>query len=137
VVFGDSGRLDIPQFLRGPNGLILKPDLSQPGKLKISRFQVNAEDKRATVSDSIPSVINGIVSVGGGYGDVVSILRLAKAKGYLPNQLAVDPLPVAIRVYHRDEETDSTTDDSSSDSSTTNEASESSDTSDAKSTDSE
>ena len=90
---------------------------NQPGKLKISRFQVNTDDKRATVSDSLPSVISGIVSVGGGYGDVISILRMAKAKGYLTEQLAVDPLPAAIRVYHRDEETELTTNDLSSDNS--------------------
>ena len=116
VLFGDTGSLNIPQFLRGPNGLILKPDLKQPGNLKISRFQVNTDDKRTTVSDSLPSIISGIVSVGGGYGDVISILRLAKAKGYLTKQLAVDPLPTAIRVYHRDEETESAISDSSSDS---------------------
>ena len=115
VLFGDTGSLNIPQFLRGPNGLILKPDLEQPGKLKISRFQVNTDDKRVTVSDSLPSVISGIVSVGGGYGDVIAILRLAKAKGYLSEQLAVDPLPAAIRVYHRGEDDESASSDSASD----------------------
>jgi flagellar basal body P-ring protein FlgI len=113
VLFGDSGKMEIPQFLRGPNGLILKPDLTTPGKLKISRFQVNADDKRVTVSDSLASVISGIVAVGGGYGDVISILRMAKAKGYLSDQLAIDPLPAAVRVYHRNEETETTTDDAS------------------------
>lgn len=121
VLFGDAGSLNIPQFLRGPNGLLLKPDLEQPGKLKISRFQVNTDDQRVTVSDSLPSVISGIVSVGGGYGDVISILRLAKAKGYLREQLAVDPLPAAVRVYHRDEEPESNKSNSSDDGSTTEE----------------
>ena len=107
VLFGDSGELNIPQFLMGPNGVIIKPDPAKPGHLKISRFQVNAEDKRTTVTTSLPSVIRGIVSVGGGYGDVISILRLAKDKGYLTDQLAIDPLPAAIRVYYRDEEAES------------------------------
>ena len=120
VLFGDSGKMEIPQFLRGPNGLILKPDLSTPGKLKISRFQVNADDKRVTVSDSLASVISGIVAVGGGYGDVISILRMAKAKGYLSDQLAIDPLPAAVRVYHRNEETETTTDDASNKATTKN-----------------
>ena len=121
VLFGDSGKMDIPQFLRGPNGLILKPDLTTPGKLKISRFQVNADDKRVTVSDSLASVISGIVAVGGGYGDVISILRMAKAKGYLSDQLAIDPLPAAVRVYHRNEETETATDDASKNATTKNE----------------
>ena len=126
VLFGDSGKMDIPQFLRGPNGLILKPDLTTPGKLKISRFQVNADDKRVTVSDSLASVISGIVAVGGGYGDVISILRMAKAKGYLSDQLAIDPLPAAVRVYHRNEETETTTDDGSNKAKAKNETPDSS-----------
>jgi hypothetical protein len=40
---------------------------------------------------------------------------MAKAKGYLTEQLAVNPLPAAIRVYHRDEESEVTTGDLSSD----------------------
>lgn len=124
VLFGDSGRMDIPQFLRGPNGLLLKPDLSEPGKLKISRFQVNADDKRVTVSDSLASVLGGIVAVGGGYGDVISILRMAKAKGYLSDQLAIDPLPAAVRVYHRDEETESATDGASNNAAAQNDTSD-------------
>ena len=124
VLFGDSGKMDIPQFLRGPNGLILKPDLTTPGKLKISRFQVNADDKRVTVSDSLASVISGIVAVGGGYGDVISILRMAKAKGYLSDQLAIDPLPAAVRVYHRDEETESATDEASNNAAAQNDTSD-------------
>ena len=121
VLFGDTARMDIPQFLRGPNGLILKSDLAEPGKLKISRFQVNADDKRVTVSDSLASVISGIVAVGGGYGDVISILRMAKAKGYLSDQLAIDPLPAAVRVYHRDEETGTSTDEASGNTTAKNE----------------
>ncbi len=126
VLFGDSGRMDIPQFLRGPNGLLLKPDLSEPGKLKISRFQVNADDKRVTVSDSLASVLGGIVAVGGGYGDVISILRMAKAKGYLSDQLAIDPLPAAVRVYHRDEEEEieSATDEASNNAAAQNDTSD-------------
>lgn len=120
VLLGDSGELQVPQFLMGPNGLIIKPDSAKPGHLKISRFQVNAEDQRTSVPSSLPSVIRGIVSVGGGYGDVISILRLAKDKGFLSDQLAIDPLPAAVRVYYRDEDEEETggtdpVDDSSSD----------------------
>jgi len=115
VLFGDSGELNVPQFLKGPNGLIIKPDTTQPGHLKISRFQINVEDKRTTVPASLASVIRGIVSVGGGYGDVIATLRLAKDKGYLADQLAFDPLPAAVRVYYRDEETQSKPEDENTD----------------------
>ena len=33
-------------------------------------------------SNSLPDVIQGIVKVGGGYGDVIATLRIAKAKGF-------------------------------------------------------
>jgi len=51
---------------------------------------------------------------------VISILRLAKDKGFLSDQLAIDPLPAAVRVYYRDEDEEETggtdpVDDSSSD----------------------
>jgi hypothetical protein len=73
------------------------------------------EDKRTTVPTSLASVIRGIVSVGGGYGDVIATLRLAKDKGYLADQLAIDPLPAAVRVYYRDEETQSKPEDEKTD----------------------
>ena len=85
---------------------MIKREPNQPGELRISRFQPGKEDKRTIVSNSIASVIGGIVSVGGGYGDVIAVLRLAKSNGYLSDQFAIDPLPNSVRTYYRDEEGD-------------------------------
>ncbi|MEL6110711.1 MAG: flagellar biosynthesis protein FlgI, partial [Planctomycetota bacterium] len=71
--------------------------------LRISRFQAGKPDRRVVVAPSVPSMIEGIISVGGSYGDVVQILRMAKSKGYLMEQLAIDPLPKPLRTYYRDD----------------------------------
>jgi hypothetical protein len=104
VLLGSTTAIKIPEFLMLPSGLMIKPDSDQGDQLRISRFQVGQEDKRAIVPNSVASVIGGIVSVGGGYGDVISALRMAKDKGYLKDQLAIDPLPWAMRTYYRDED---------------------------------
>ena len=104
VLLGEGRGLIVEQFLMGPGGLMIKADESVPGQLRISRFQPGKEDRRIAVSNSLPDVIQGIVKVGGGYGDVIATLRIAKAKGFLVDQLAIDPLPEKVRTYYRDEQ---------------------------------
>ncbi len=104
VLFGTPAALQIASFLREPGGLLLMPEPTQPGKIKISRFAAGEEDQRTIVDAAVDSVVAGIVEVGGKYGDVVAVLRMAKEKGYLIDQLAIDPLPKPLRTYHRDAE---------------------------------
>ncbi len=101
VLFGDLAPLQIDGFLMGSGNLILKPEPSEPTKVRISRFGVGQDDRLIVVDHSLPSIIRGIVAVGGGYGDVVAVLRSAKDKGFLSDQLALDPLPKALRTYYR------------------------------------
>ena len=61
---------------------------------------------RSTSTTSVGSLIEGIVKVGGSYGDVIAVLRIAKDKGYLRDQLAIDPLPNSKRMYYREQESD-------------------------------
>ena len=82
---------------------MIRRDLNQEGSLRISRFQVGKDDKRTTVDNSVTSVIRGIYSVGGQYGDVIAVLRMAKDQGYLSDRLAIDPLPEPLRTYYRNE----------------------------------
>lgn len=103
VVFGEPSTIQIPDYLMGPSGLMLKPEPEQPGQLRISRFRPGKEDQRVIVGNSVDEVMEGIVAVGGGYGDVVAMLRLLKDKGYMADQLAIDPVPKALRTYYRDE----------------------------------
>ncbi len=112
VLFGNVAPLQIPKFLFGPGGLIVKADPGQPGQLRISRFQPGKEDQRATVGTSVDAVIRGIVAVGGGYGDVMSLLRAAKDSGFMADQLAIDPLPEGKRTYYRDDDSESSDEDS-------------------------
>ncbi|NNE00597.1 MAG: flagellar biosynthesis protein FlgI, partial [Pirellulaceae bacterium] len=102
VIFGTPAPIKIQKFLFGPNGLILKPDPTQPNQVRISRFQAGQDDRRMMVDNSLPNIIKGIVAVGGGYGDVMQVLRLAKDKGFMTDQLAIDPLPKPLRTYYRD-----------------------------------
>lgn len=104
VVFGQPAPIRVPGAILGPAGLVIKAEPSDPTKLRISRFMVGKTDRRAVEPASIRGLVNGIVAVGGDYGDVVAVLRIAKTKGCLTDQLAIDPLPKALRTYYRDEE---------------------------------
>lgn len=109
VVFGSGVSMPLSRFMRGPGGILIKADPSsldsdgKPTKLKISRFQAGEDDKRATTTTAIDSVISGLASVDAGYGEVIEILRLAKDDGQLEGQLAIDPLPRSLRTYYRED----------------------------------
>jgi hypothetical protein len=105
VLFGDLQPIKVPEFLRGPGGILIKPD-DQPGKIRISRFQVGKDDQFAVVDSNVTSLIVGLAAVGGGYGDVIEVLRIAKDQGCLRDQLGIDPLPESMRTYYREMEED-------------------------------
>ena len=113
VLFGNPVPIQIERFLFGPGGLILKPEPSNPKQIRISNFKAGEDDRRVVVDNSLPSLIRGIVAVGGGYGDVIYLLRTAKEKGFLKSQLAIDPLPETWRLYYR-EDSETKSDDSKS-----------------------
>ena len=103
VVFGTPSPIQINGAILGPNALIVKSEPTDAAKIRISRFQVGKDDRRKIVSADIRSLIEGIVSVGGDYADVVEVLRTAKSKRHIQDQLAIDPLPKALRTYYREE----------------------------------
>ena len=86
------------------------PATAEP-RLRISRFRPGMPDEFAEVDMNWPDLLRGITAVGGGYGDAVATLRMAKEQGVLTDQLAFDPLPKFQRTYYR-VPTDSDTDDS-------------------------
>jgi hypothetical protein len=102
VLFGKISKVDIPDFLFGSGGIVVKPDPADPGKLRITRFQPNKEDQLANVPSTVQGMLEGIVMVGGGYGDAIKLLRECKHNGYLLEQLAIDPLPHSRRTYFRE-----------------------------------
>lgn len=104
VAFGTLSPVKISGAIVGPNALIVKSDPADAGKIRISRFAVGKDDRRSIVPATVRGMIEGIVAVGGDYGDIVSVLRTAKSKKYIQDQLAIDPLPKALRTYYRDGE---------------------------------
>ncbi|MGB0599557.1 MAG: flagellar basal body P-ring protein FlgI [Rubripirellula sp.] len=105
VLMGATGTLQIPEFLR-VGGLILKPNPGNSGEIRISHFRLGKDDQQIQVPNDLASVIRGIVQVGGSYGDVITVLRQAKNKEFLTDQLAIDPYPEKVRTYYRDDEED-------------------------------
>lgn len=114
VLMGEVSPLELSSFFIGPAGLVvrrLKPGESAesiPGggaaRLRISRFRPGRPDAFAEVDATLAGLVRGIAEVGGGYGDAVATLRMAKEQGVLVDQLAFDPLPKSRRKYYRDED---------------------------------
>ena len=107
VVFGKPAPLQVADFITVPGngatgGLTIRPDRREPGQLRILRFKPGEDDGEASVDNSVASMIKGIASAGGRYGEVVMALRIAKDKGFLIDQLAIDPLPRPLRTYYRE-----------------------------------
>ncbi|PHQ31770.1 flagellar biosynthesis protein FlgI [Rhodopirellula bahusiensis] len=113
VLFGDVQPLQIETFFLGPSGIMIR-SVPESGQLRISRFQAGKDDAFAEVDNTLAAMLEGLTEVGGGYGDALSLLRMAKTQGILPDQLAFDPLPKSLRTYYRNEGSDE--DDSDEDS---------------------
>ena len=104
VMFGNTARINLPGALRLPTGGVMLIGDPATGTVRISRHASGELGKRTEVDSEIGAVIAGIASVGGSYGDVVAVLRICKDKGYLSDQLAIDPLPRPLRTYHREDD---------------------------------
>lgn len=101
--FGEDVPIQITDFLMGPGGLIVRPEKDDPTQIRVSRFRPGHEDKRATVPATISGLLTGVALTGGDYGACVSLLRTAKSNQFITCGLAIDPLPKAMRTYHRDD----------------------------------
>ncbi|EMI56665.1 flagellar P-ring protein [Rhodopirellula sallentina SM41] len=114
VLMGEVSPLALKSFFIGPAGMIVRRmnaneaslNGSVNARLRISRFRPGRPDAFAEVDATLAGLIRGITEVGGGYGDTVATLRMAKEQGVLVDQLAFDPLPKSKRTYYRDDESD-------------------------------
>ncbi|MEL7265660.1 MAG: hypothetical protein AAFP69_12750, partial [Planctomycetota bacterium] len=105
VIFGGPCDVNMQQgqYLIGESGIVIRADETRDDKLRISRFVPGEEDRRVFTAKTIGGVIQGIVTVGGNYGDCISVLRRLKENGMMHDRLALDKLPKPMRQYHREE----------------------------------
>jgi len=92
VLFGDVAPLNLKKSIIGPSGLMVTVESAESQTLKISRFEPGKKDRRTLVDSTIAELAKGIAEVGGGYGDLIAVLREIKDRGDLPEQLAIDPV---------------------------------------------
>lgn len=99
VIFGDTPVLTLPPFLYVNPRIVMKPD--GEGMVTISHFAPDQEDRITQCKPDLASLLAGISSVGGSYGDWVSFVRESSEKGFLAEPFALNPVPTAGRVFDR------------------------------------
>lgn len=114
VLLGNVAKPAIESFFIGPTGLVFRTISAgeavgvsgnpSDAKIRISRFRPGQPDAFAEVEGTWAGLMRGITEVGGGYGDAVATLRMAKEQHILTDQLAFDPLPKFQRTYYRDDD---------------------------------
>ena len=102
VVFGEVA-LDLTSPVRGPSGLIVKPSLQNSKQISLARFQVGKRDRRVSMPATLQGLAQGVASIGGDYGDVISLIKELKNQGHILAQVAIDPLPESMRTYYREQ----------------------------------
>lgn len=100
VIFGGPVAISTPDYLICGSGLTIVPDPT--GGIQINRFVTGRPDQRQVVPPTVVGLCNGIVNVGGNYGDIIETLRLLAEQNALAAQLAIDVLPKPLREYHRE-----------------------------------
>jgi hypothetical protein len=91
VVFGHEQRLRPPAYLFAGKGIIVK-GLDEK-RLKVSCFQPGKEDRHEVCSTKVDDLIRTIVSMGGGYAEVLEAVRSARHSGDLDAQVVIGNRP--------------------------------------------
>ena len=102
IVFGEVD-LNLTSPVRGPNGLIVKPNTQNPKQISLARFQVGKRDRRVSMPATLQGLAQGVASIGGDYGDLISLIKELKNQGHILTQVAIDPLPESMRTYYREQ----------------------------------
>lgn len=95
VIFGRDLQLQLPLLLFAGENLMI--DGRQGDMLKITQFRAGQPEQHEYCSTALNDVMRTVVQLGGGYPDVVEVLRKAKAEKYLDARVVVDALPSAAR----------------------------------------
>ena len=99
VLFGHDQRIRPPAALFAGKEILVRrlPD----GQIKVSRFAVGLEDQHEICSDRLDDVVQAVVKIGGGYGEVMQLLLAAEQQETLNSRLVIDALPQRGRRFHR------------------------------------
>jgi hypothetical protein len=102
VVFGHEQRLKPPKFLFAGREIMVTT--LDSGELKVGRFQAGQDTQYQTCSTELDKLIRTIVSLGGGYAEVIQCLQEARQAGCLEARLAVEALPRPNRKFYREDD---------------------------------
>jgi flagellar basal body P-ring protein FlgI len=100
LIFGNTPIVAIQSHVDVNPRLIIRPDTSN-GKIRIVRFELNAEEIAISTDADLRSIVNGMYRVGATYSDMVQLLDECHRRGYLTCPLAIDPRPGSERLAER------------------------------------
>jgi flagellar basal body P-ring protein FlgI len=102
VIFGHEQRIRPPKFLFAGREIMVTA--LENGELKVGRFEPGQETRYETCPPVLDRLIRTIVSLGGGYAEVIQCLQEARQAGCLESRLAVEALPRPNRKFYRDDD---------------------------------
>ncbi|MCA9127295.1 MAG: flagellar basal body P-ring protein FlgI [Planctomycetales bacterium] len=101
VIFGSNPSLVLPEIEYVNPRMLVRTE--GPGVVSINHFEPGQEDRIVQAAPDLRAMLVGIAEAGGTYGDWVSFIRLCREKAYLAEPVAVNPIPEAGQVYHREQ----------------------------------
>ena len=101
VVFGTDIHVRPSSFIYAGKEILIRP--GEEGQLQVSRFAAGQSDRYATCSTSLPDLLEAIVQVGGGYGEVLQCLQAASESKAINARVLVGARPRPGRSYFRDQ----------------------------------
>ena len=104
VVFGTDIHIQPSSFIYAGKEILIRA--GQDGQLQVSRFAAGKSDRYATCSTSLPDLLEAIVQVGGGYGEVLQCLHAASESKAINARVLVGARPRPGRSYFRDQPLD-------------------------------
>lgn len=98
VLFGRDHRLNENFLYRGGEWVIRG---TSPGTIKVSRFSVGEDGKHEVCGNGLVEIVRAIDRLGGGYRDVLELVKRAKESGRLNSRLVVNAVAAPGRRYQR------------------------------------
>lgn len=96
TVFGEDQHFRHPLVVEAPNNIIVRSNSDD--EIVVSRFGVNQQDQRRTVSSRVEDVIRALSEVGATYPDVLEVIQGAIEQKSLSTSFHVDALPESGRL---------------------------------------